>query len=147
MGMSGQRQSCITTDDQSVSLGVEPHLGLMTRYFLLFHSYGLTFVGHPLWREDGSVFCICCFSRVRVPWDSRPYFTVSDLRLPISSPLTTRTDRVANTFTNSSSIVACELVAVGTCLFVKALLSNGCVYLLIENLLRSSGCCLEVVIQ
>jgi hypothetical protein len=29
-------------------------------------------------------------SRVRVPWYSRPYFTVSDLRLPISSPLTTR---------------------------------------------------------
>jgi hypothetical protein len=28
-------------------------------------------------------------SRVRVPWYSRPYFTVSDLRLPISSPLTT----------------------------------------------------------
>jgi hypothetical protein len=29
-------------------------------------------------------------SRVRVPWDSWPYFTVSDLRLPISSPPTTR---------------------------------------------------------
>jgi hypothetical protein len=29
-------------------------------------------------------------SRVPVPWDSRPYFTVSDLRLPISSPPTTR---------------------------------------------------------
>jgi hypothetical protein len=29
-------------------------------------------------------------SRVRVPWYSRPYFTVSDLRLPISSPLTIR---------------------------------------------------------
>jgi hypothetical protein len=29
-------------------------------------------------------------SRVRVPWYSRPYFTVSDLRLPFSSPLTTR---------------------------------------------------------
>jgi hypothetical protein len=27
---------------------------------------------------------------VRVPWDSRPYFTVSDLRLPFSSPPTTR---------------------------------------------------------
>jgi hypothetical protein len=25
-----------------------------------------------------------------VPWDSRPYFTVSDLRLPFSSPPTTR---------------------------------------------------------
>jgi hypothetical protein len=28
-------------------------------------------------------------SRVRVPWDSRPYFTVSDLRRPFSSPPTT----------------------------------------------------------
>jgi hypothetical protein len=45
---------------QSVSLGVEPHLGLMTRYSLLLDSYGLVFVGRPLWREDGSVFYICC---------------------------------------------------------------------------------------
>jgi hypothetical protein len=29
-------------------------------------------------------------SRVRVPWDSWPYFTVSDLRLPFSSLPTTR---------------------------------------------------------
>jgi hypothetical protein len=29
-------------------------------------------------------------SRVRVPWGSRPYFTVSDLRLPFLSPPTTR---------------------------------------------------------
>jgi hypothetical protein len=29
-------------------------------------------------------------SRVRVPWDSWPYFTVSDSRLPFSSPPTTR---------------------------------------------------------
>jgi hypothetical protein len=29
-------------------------------------------------------------SRVRVPWDSRPYFTVSDSRLPFSSPPMTR---------------------------------------------------------
>jgi hypothetical protein len=29
-------------------------------------------------------------SRVRVPWISRPYFTVSILRLPFSSPPTTR---------------------------------------------------------
>jgi hypothetical protein len=29
-------------------------------------------------------------SRVRVPWDSLPYFTVSDVRLPFSSPPTTR---------------------------------------------------------
>jgi hypothetical protein len=36
------------TVGQSVSLGVEPHLGLMTRYLLLFDSYGLVFVGRPL---------------------------------------------------------------------------------------------------
>jgi hypothetical protein len=29
-------------------------------------------------------------SQVRVPWDSRPYFTVSDSRLPFPSPPTTR---------------------------------------------------------
>jgi hypothetical protein len=29
-------------------------------------------------------------SRVRVPWDSRPHFTVSDLRFPFLSPPTTR---------------------------------------------------------
>jgi hypothetical protein len=73
-------------------------------------------------------------SRVRVPWDSRPYFTVSDSRLPFSSPPTTRratvevfgpastrdiseehiasifsqlsTDRVENIFPKNSSIVA-----------------------------------------
>jgi hypothetical protein len=34
--------------------------------------------------------CQRSLSRVRVTWDSRPYFAVSDLRLPISSPPTTR---------------------------------------------------------
>jgi hypothetical protein len=29
-------------------------------------------------------------SRVRIPWDSRPYFTVSDSKLPYFSPPTTR---------------------------------------------------------
>jgi hypothetical protein len=57
-------------------------------------------VGHPLWREDGSVFvyavgpCQRSLSRVRVPWDSRPYFTVSDLRFPFSLPPTTRRVKV-----------------------------------------------------
>jgi hypothetical protein len=36
------------TVSQSVSLGVELHLGLMTRYLLLFDSYGLVFLGRPL---------------------------------------------------------------------------------------------------
>jgi hypothetical protein len=34
--------------------------------------------------------CQRSLSRVRIPWDLRPYFTVSHLRLPFSSPPTTR---------------------------------------------------------
>jgi hypothetical protein len=81
---------------QSVRLGVEPHLGPMTRYLLLCGSYGLVLVGRPLRDErTGLSFvyaagsCQRSLSRVRVFWDSRPYFTVSDLRLPFSSPPTT----------------------------------------------------------
>jgi hypothetical protein len=36
------------TVSQSVSLGVKPHLGPMTRYLLLCDSYGLVLVGRPL---------------------------------------------------------------------------------------------------
>jgi hypothetical protein len=36
------------TVTQPVRLGVEPHLGLMTRYLLFFGSYGLVFVRRPL---------------------------------------------------------------------------------------------------
>jgi hypothetical protein len=58
---SSQSQGYIATDGQTVSLGVEPHLRFMTRYLLLFDTYGLVFVGRPLWREDGSVNCKCCW--------------------------------------------------------------------------------------
>jgi hypothetical protein len=45
---------------QSVSLGVEPHLGLMTRYLLLFDSYGLDLWGALSNERTG--FFICCWS-------------------------------------------------------------------------------------
>jgi hypothetical protein len=73
---------------QSVSLGVEPHLRLMTRYLLLFESTSC-FCGAPSLTR-GRV-CLLVYgagprqrtlSQVRVPWDSWPYFTVSDSRLP-----------------------------------------------------------------
>jgi hypothetical protein len=80
------------TVSQSVSPGVKPHLGFFTRYLLLFDSYGLVFFWGTL-SDDRTG--LCCprqhsLSRVRVPWDSWLYFTVSDLRLPFSSPPTTR---------------------------------------------------------
>jgi hypothetical protein len=43
------------TVSQSVWLGVEPHLGLMTRYLFLFESYSPVHMGRPLWQEVGSV--------------------------------------------------------------------------------------------
>jgi hypothetical protein len=55
-----QSQSHIATDGQSVSLGVEPSVGLVTRYLLLFDRV-LFLVGRPFRREDRSVFCICCW--------------------------------------------------------------------------------------
>jgi hypothetical protein len=45
------------TVGQSVYLGVEPALGLLTRYYLLSESRCLVSVGRPLWREVRSVFC------------------------------------------------------------------------------------------
>jgi hypothetical protein len=65
----------------------------MTRYLLLFDSCGLVFVGRPLWREDGSVICTCCWPLPAQSFSgpsSRPYFTLSNMRLSFSSPPTTR---------------------------------------------------------
>jgi hypothetical protein len=43
---------------QSVSAW-STHLGLTTRYLLVFDNYGPVFMGRSIWWEDGSVFCIC----------------------------------------------------------------------------------------
>jgi hypothetical protein len=76
---------------QSVSLGIEPHLWLMTRYYCL--TVTVLFSWGALSDERTGlsfVYAAAGRFRVRVPWYSRPYFTVSDLRLPFSSPPTTR---------------------------------------------------------
>jgi hypothetical protein len=91
-------ESYITTDGQSVSLSCrqtpiwDPRLDLY---------YCQTVEGLLMWgtlsdERTGLSFTIAAsprqrrHSRVRVPWDSRPYFTVSDSRLPFSSPPTRR---------------------------------------------------------
>jgi hypothetical protein len=65
------------TASQSVSIGVESHLGVMIRYLLLFDNYGLVFVGHIISDErTGLSFVYAAglsqrnLSGVRVPWDS-----------------------------------------------------------------------------
>jgi hypothetical protein len=82
---------------------------------------------------------------VVVPWDLLPYFTVSDLRLPLSSPPTTRRITVEVFELNSKLVplvipwhrlhtkhpfqqfLYCSggLVAVGTCLFCGRYLVTG----------------------
>jgi hypothetical protein len=60
---------------QSVSLGIEPHLRLVTRYLLLFDNYCFVFGGGALSHERTGLSSVHAagpfqrsLSRVRVPW-------------------------------------------------------------------------------
>jgi hypothetical protein len=72
------------TVNQSVSLGVDSHLGLMTRCLLLFDSYGLVFLWGALSDERTGLSvvyaagpCQRSLSQVGVPSYSRPYVIYS----------------------------------------------------------------------
>jgi hypothetical protein len=71
------------TVSQSVSLGVWQLWSCFLWGTLSDERMGLSFV-----HVAGP--CQRSFTRVQVPWDSQPYFTVSDLRLLFLSPPTTR---------------------------------------------------------
>jgi hypothetical protein len=81
-------------DGQSVSLGVEPPSGAHDQIFITLWQLRSCFCGAPSLSRMSFVYaagpCRRSLFRVRVPWNSRPYFTVSDLRLSFSSPPTTR---------------------------------------------------------
>jgi hypothetical protein len=98
---SAQRfESYVTTDGQSASLSWNkaPIWSLRPDLYYCPSVAGLLMWGALSDERTGLSPTIAAgssqrsHSRVRAPWDSRPYFTVSDLRLPISSPLTTRSD-------------------------------------------------------
>jgi hypothetical protein len=91
-------ESCFTTGGQSASLswntatiwGLRPHFyycqtvaGLLMWGALSDERKGLSFTIATGLRQ-------CSHFRVRLQWDSWPYFTDSDSRLPFSSPPTTR---------------------------------------------------------
>jgi hypothetical protein len=141
------------------SLSWKAHLGLSTRFLLLSDSCGFVDMGRSLWREDGSDVTIAAgprqpnHSRVRVPWDSRPYFTVSDLRLPILSPPTTRRATVevfdpastrANVEAGSNTSPVSDLSesspqAISFADWIGNTLSKGWVYPLSRKHLRCAG--------
>jgi hypothetical protein len=80
-----------------VCLGIKHPSGAYDQIFITCVTVMVLFLWGALSDERSGLSFVCAagpcqrsLSRVRVPWDLRPYFTVSDLRLPFSSPPTTR---------------------------------------------------------
>jgi hypothetical protein len=93
-----ESESYVTTDGQSASLSWNkaPIWGLRPDLYYCQTVSGLLMWGALSVERMGLSFTVAAgprqrsHSRVRVPWDSRPCVTVSDSRLPFSSPPTTR---------------------------------------------------------
>jgi hypothetical protein len=85
------------TVSRPVCLGIKHPFGAYDQIFITCVTVTVLFLWGDLSDERSGLFfvyaagpCQRSLSRVRVPWDLRPYFTVSHLRLPFSSPPTTR---------------------------------------------------------
>jgi hypothetical protein len=95
---STESESYVTTNGQSATLSWNkaPIWGLRPDFYYCQTAGGLLMCAVLSDERTGLSFTIdaghrhSSHSQVRVPWDSRPYFTVSNSRLPFSSPPTTR---------------------------------------------------------
>jgi hypothetical protein len=93
-----ESESSVTTGGQPASLSwnTAPVWGLRPHFYYCQTVAGLLMWGAHSDERTGLLFTIAAGPHqrshfwVRVPWDSWPYFTVSDSRLPSSSPPTTR---------------------------------------------------------
>jgi hypothetical protein len=90
-------ESYASTDGHSASLSRnEASICGSQPDFYYCQTVAVFLCGRSLWGEDGFVVYNCCWCSAAQsfsgssPVDSRPYFTVSDSRLPFSSPPTTR---------------------------------------------------------
>jgi hypothetical protein len=80
-----------------VRLGIKHPSGTYDQIFITCVTVTVLFWWGALSDERSGMSFVCAagpcqrsLSRVQVPWDFRPYFTVSNLRLPFTSPPTTR---------------------------------------------------------
>jgi hypothetical protein len=85
------------TVSQPVCLGAKHPSGAYDQIFITCVTVTVFFLWGALSDERSGLSFVCAagpcqrnLSRVWVPWDLRPYFTASHLRLPFSSPPTTR---------------------------------------------------------
>jgi hypothetical protein len=96
--INSESESYVTTDGTSSSLSWNkgPIWGIRPDFYYRQMVAGLLMWGALSDERTGLSFTIAAgarqhsHSRVRVPWDSRPYFTVSNSKLPFSSPPTAR---------------------------------------------------------
>jgi hypothetical protein len=84
------------TVSRPVCLEIKHPSGASDQIFITCVTVTVLFLWGALSDETSGLSFVCAtgpcqrsLSRVRVPWDLRPYCTVSDLRLPFSSPPTT----------------------------------------------------------
>jgi hypothetical protein len=97
-GESSQVKSYVTTNGPSASLSWNkaPIWGLRQDFYYRQTVADLLIWGTVSDKRMGLLFTIAAGPRqrshslARVPWDLRPYFTLSDSRLPFPSPTTTR---------------------------------------------------------
>jgi hypothetical protein len=86
------------TVSQPVCLGIKHPFGAYDKIFNAVRQLRFFMWGALSDERTGLSFTIAAgprqrsHSRLRVPWDSQTYFTVSDFRLPFSSHTTTRMD-------------------------------------------------------
>jgi hypothetical protein len=85
------------TVSRPVCLGTKHPFGAYDQIFITCVTVTILFLWGALSDERSVLSFVCTagpcqrnLSRIQVPWDLRPYFTISDLRLPFSSPPTIR---------------------------------------------------------
>jgi hypothetical protein len=171
--LESESESYVTTDGQSASLSWHkaPIWGLRPDFYYCQAVAGLLMWDGLSNERTGMSFIFAAgprqrsHSRVQVPWDLWTYFYCLWLESSFSSPPTTRRVTVV-VFGPACKWVLCrssKSVSVITSwhglhtkhrsfysncfrgnLFVKALLSNGCVCMLIKNMFPNSGYCCVV---